>query len=183
MNKLFNVVIPVVGVTLIIAAMMGYTHVTASGGSQLTNTKVLEDKKYLADNQDKYADCHYTVELGDFSIANVTNKYFRQGVGKETLENLEREFEDKYKNECKPLLDEYRARYNLYIQHKKEAAEAELSQLDKWLGNEAEVVSEPSPIFSLYQEYDPKSLQHPTNPNAKMLYSQEDYEKYVAERI
>lgn len=183
MNKFFSVVIPVLGVALIIAAMMGYTHITASGGSQLTNATVLEDKNYLSENQDKYADCHYTVELGDFSIATVTNKYFNQGVNQATLETLEKQFKEKYENECRPLLDEYRARYTLYVQHKQEAAEAELSQLDKWLGSEAEVVSEPSPIFSLYPEYDPKSLQHPTNPDAKMLYTQQDYEKYVTDNL
>jgi hypothetical protein len=183
MDKFFSVVIPVLGIALIIAAMLGYTHITASGGSQLTNPTVLKDKKYLSANQNKYADCHYTIELGDFSIATVTNKYFNQGVGKEVLENLEKQFKEKYENECRPLLDEYRARYTLYLQHKQEAAEAELSQLDKWLGNEAEVLLEPSPIFSLYQEHDPKSLQHPTNPDAKMLYTQDDYDKYVGERI
>lgn len=183
MEKLFNILIPTVGVVAIIAVFMGYTHITASGDSQLTNTVVLEDKKYLSENQNKYADCHYTVELGDFSMATVTNKYFNQGVSKEKLEALETQFKDKYKQECQPLINEYRARYSQYGQHKKEAAEAELSQLDKWLGNEAEVVKEPSPIFSLYQEYDPKSLQHPTNPNAKMLYSQQDYESFVRQNL
>lgn len=179
MNKLFNILIPVVGVTLLIAAFMGYTHISASGGSQLTNKQVLEDKTYLSENQEKYGNCQYTVEVGDFSIATVTNKYYHKGVSKEKLESLETQFKEKYKSECQPVLDGYRAKYNQYQQHQKDAAEAELSQIDRWLGKKAEVISNRSPAMSLYQEYDPKSLQYPTNPNAKMLYSQEDYDKFV----
>lgn len=183
MNKLFNILIPVVGVTLLIAAFMGYTHVTATGGSQLTNKQVLEDRAYLSQNQEKYGDCQYTVEVGDFSIATVTNKYYNQGASKEKLESLEQQFKGKYKTECQPVIDGYRARYAEYQQHQMDAAEAELSQLDRWLGKKAEVISERSPAISLYQEYDPKSLQYPTNPNAKMLYSQEDYDKFVATNL
>lgn len=183
MHKLLGFLFPAVAVIVIVGAMFGYVHVTAKGSPQLTNAKVLEDKQYLTDNQDKYADCHYTVEIGDFSIATVTNKYFNQGVSTEKLESLETQFKDKYKRECEPLINEYRSRYSQYEQHKKEAAEAELSQLDKWLGKEAEVISEPSSIFGLYQEHNPKSLQHPTNPNAKMLYSQQDYETFVTQSL
>jgi hypothetical protein len=183
MNKLFNILIPVVGITLLIAVFMGYTHVTATGGSQLTNKQVLEDRSYLSQNQEKYGNCQYTVEIGDFSIATVTNKYYNQGVNKEKLELLENQFKDKYKAECQPVLDEYRARYTLYQQHQKDAAAAELSQLDRWLGKKAEVISERSPIMGLYQEYDPKSLQYPTNPNAKILYTQDDYDKYVSANL
>lgn len=162
---------------------MGYTHISARGTSQATNPTLLEDKTYLSENQDKYADCHMTVEVGDFSIATVTNKYFNRGVSQEKLESLEGQFKDQFKKDCEPLLKDYRSRYSQYEQHKKEAAETELSQLDKWLGREAEVISEPSPIFSLYQEYDPKSLQYPTNPKAKMLYTQEEYEAFVLQRL
>lgn len=183
MDKLLNILIPVVGVTLLIAAFMGYTHITATGGSQLTNKQVLEDRTYLSQNQEKYGNCQYTVEVGDFSIATVTNKYYNQGIGKEKLESLEQQFKEKYKSECQPGIDGYRAKYTQYQQHQKDAAESELSQLEKWLGKKAEVVSERSPTISLYQEYDPKSLQYPTNPNAKMLYSQEDYEIFVKENL
>lgn len=183
MSKLFNFLIPTLGVIVIVAAFMGYTQVTAKGSPQSTNPKILEDKKYLSENQEKYADCQYTVEIGDLSIATVTNKYFNQGVSKDKLEALGTQFKYKYKQECQPVLDEYRSRYSQYVQHKKEAAEAELSQLDKWLGKKPEVMTEPSPIFSLYQEYDPKSLQHPTNPNANMLYTLQDYEVFVEQNI
>lgn len=183
MNKLLNVLIPVVGVTLLIAAFMGYTHITASGGSQFNNEQVLEDKTYLSKNQEMYGNCQYTVEVGDFSIATITNKYFNQGVSKEKLESLEAQFKAKYKNECEPILDGYRARYEEYKKHQQEAADAELSQLDKWLGKKSEIISARSPAISLYQEYDPKSLQYPTNPDVKMLYSQDDYDKFVSENL
>lgn len=183
MEKLFNFLIPTIGIVAIIAVFMGYSHVTAKGSPQTTNPTILEDKKYLSSNQEKYADCHYTLEIGDFSIAIVTNKYFNQGISQEKLETLEAQFKDKYKQQCQPLLDEYRVRYSQYEKHKKDAAEAELSQFDKWLGKKAEVIKEPSPIFGLYQEYDPKSLQHPTNPDAKMLYTQQDYESFVKQNL
>ena len=183
MNKLFNILIPVVGVTLLIAAFMGYTHITSSGGSQLMNKQVLDDQTYLAENQEKYGDCQYTVEVGDFSIAKVTNKYYNQGVSKEKLESLEKQFKDKYIADCQPTLDGYRAKYSEYQLHQQQAAEAELSQLDKWLGKKPEIISSRSPAISLYQKYDPKSLQYPTNPNAKMLYGEEDYDKFVTANL
>lgn len=183
MKKLLNTLIPVVGIILLIAAFMGYTQITSSGDSQRTDKQLLADRSYFSENQEKYADCQYTVETGDFSIATVTNKYYNQGVSEEKLTSLETQFKDKYKTECQPLLEEYRERFTQFQQHQKDAAEAELSQLEKWLGKKAEVISEKSPVFSLYQEYDPKSLQYPTNPNAKMLYSHEDYDKFVSANL
>lgn len=183
MIKLFNILTPLVGITLLIAAFMGYAHITASGGSQLTNEQVLKDRTYLSQIQERYGDCQYTVEVGDFSIATVTNKYYNQGVSKEKLESLEKQFKDKYKTECQSTLDGYRAKYSEYQKHQQVAADAELTQLDKWLGKKSEIISARSPAISLYQEYDPKSLQYPTNPNAKMLYSQEDYDEFVTSNL
>lgn len=183
MDKVFSVVLPIVGVALIIGLFIGYSEVTAKGEPETTNKQLLDDRAYLQKNQDAYADCQYTVEVGDFSIATVTNRYYNQGVSKQKLESLESQFKDKYKQQCQPILDGYRARYTAYTQHQKDAAAAELSQLDKWMGKKPEVVSERSPIMGLYQEYDPKSLQYPTNPNAKMLYTQQDYEDFIMQKL
>lgn len=180
MNKVFSFVLPAIGVVLLIGLFMGYTEVTAKGEPQQMNKQLLDDQAYFQKNQDMYADCQYTVEVGDFSIATVTNCYYNQGVSKQKLDSLESQFKDKYKNQCQPLIDGYRARYKQYVERQKDAAAAELSQLDKWMGKKPEVASNRSPIMGLYQEYDPKSLQYPTNPNAKMLYTGQDYANFVS---
>lgn len=183
MSKILGYIFSVITGLVIIGALVGYFFISAKGSPQTTNPKVLEDKKYLSENQEKYADCHYTVEIGDFSIATVTNKYFNQGVSEEKLKLLETQFKSKYEQECELLLSEYRSRYSQYEINKRNAAKTELSQIEKWLGKKPETISEPSPISSLYQEYDPKSLQYPTNLSAKMLYSQQDYETFVIQNL
>lgn len=183
MEKLLGILIPVIGVALVLAALFGYTSITAVGGSQLTNRQLLDDTAYFLKNQEMYGDCHYTVEIGDFSIATVTNKYYNQGASVEKLESLSAQFKDKFKKQCSAVLKEYRDRFAQYQEHKKEAAAAELSQLDIWLGKQPEIIRERSPVVSFYERFDPKSLQHPTNPEAKMLYSIEDYDKFVSENL
>lgn len=183
MDKISKYIFYPIVIIAIIGVFIGYYSVTANGSSQLFNKKVIEDRAYLSDNQEKYADCQYTIEVGDFSFSAVANKYFNKGVSASLLESIETKFENIYKEECSSVIKGYRDRYSMYVEHKKEAAEAELSQLDKWFGKKAEIIGDPSPIFSLYQRYDPKSLQYPTNPGAKMLYTQADYEEFVIKNL
>lgn len=183
MNKIYSYIFPTLIGVLLLAGLMGYVHISSSGESQLNNHDVISDKVYLSENKDLYADCHYTVEVKDLSTTNVKVEYSIKGFDRAKLDLLEAKFKENYEPKCKILIDEYRIRYSQFEKHKRNAAEAELSQLDKWLGKEAKVISEPSPIFSLYQEYDPKSLQYPTNHNAKMLYQEKDYENFVEQNL
>ncbi len=185
MDKVFDYLFPAVGVSLLIVAIGGYYYLSATPSfANKAESTVSEDVSYLSSNEEKYADCYHTVKSNsDFSVATVTNRLYNQGVSKEKLELIESQFKVKYEKECTAVLKTYEDRYNLYVQHRKEAAEYRLSKLDKIMGKKAEVASRPSPIFSLYQEYEPKSLQYPTNTQAKMLYTASDYEIYVQQNL
>lgn len=183
MYKLLDYVYPALGVIVIIILFGGYYYLSSSSGPAETSPTILKDRKYLSSNQDRYADCHRTIKLGDPSIHTITNRLFNEGVSQQKLEALESEFTSKFREECEPLLSDYEARYDKYVKHRKEAAKAQLTILDQISGQEAEVISDPSPILHIYQRYEPESLQYPTNSRAKMLYTEDDYESYIQQNL
>jgi len=185
MEKILNYLIPAAIVVLFVGGAGAYYYLTSVPASGLNlDIKVLEDDNYLATNQAKYADCHYTIGINaDTSISTITNRFFNKGVSRQKLEVLESQFKDKYTQQCAPIIHDYEERYSQYQEHRKQAAESRLTKLDELLDVEAEVEHNPSSTFSLYEEYEPKSLQYPTNRNAKMLYTADDYAKYVEENL
>ena len=185
MNKVLDFIFPTLGIVLLLSVIGGYFYFTSLPASGTAiNVQILDDKKYLSDNQQMYADCYYTTKSNaDFNVATITNRLFNAGTSKEKLESLEASFKDKYVKQCEPVLTGYESRYDEYKEHKIDLAESRLTKLDKLLGKQSEVTKEPSDIFSLYEMHDPKTLQYPTYREAKLLYSSDEYEQYVEQNI
>lgn len=169
---------------LIVAAIGGYYYLSGNTFDQKTLLAVAADKKFLENNQQKYADCYYTVK-GNFELITptVVNRFYNQGAPKSELVSLEKTFLAKYEDQCKPVMSGYELRFTQYKSDQFALAKSRLTNLDKLMNKQPEVEKQPSPILPLYQQYDPKSLQYPTNSNVKMLYSADDFAKYLNENL
>ena len=182
-----NILDNVIGIgiaLLILAAIGGYYYLSADSYSQEAFLAVAADQKYLENNQQKYADCYYTVK-GNFELITPTviNRFYNQGAPKTELATLEKKFLSKYENQCKPVMSDYESKFNQYKSDQLALAKSRLTNLDKLTKKQPRVERQPSPILSIYEEYDPKSLQYPTNSNVSMLYDANDFTKYLNENI
>lgn len=169
---------------LILAAIGGYYYLSADSYSQDAFLAVAADKKYLQNNQQKYADCYYTVK-GNFELITptVVNRFYNQGAPKAELTALEKKFLAKYEAQCKPIMSGYESKFSEYKSDQLALAKSRLTNFDKLTNKTPVVESQPSPILSLYEEYDPKSLQYPTNSSVNMLYSSNDFANYLNENL
>lgn len=184
MNKILGYLIPILGGLLILTALVAYYYLTALPDFTQPLQKVSEDKIYLNSNDEKYADCYYTVKQNDdFSITTTTNRLYNSGVNNTTLEKLETKFRKMHTDQCDPIINDYESRFKQYKIDQLELAKTKLSKLDNLLGKQPTIEKEHSNIVYFYEMYEPKSLQWPTNSSAKMLYSTDDYQKYVEQNL
>ncbi len=182
MDKIFDYFIPGLIVLLVAGGAGAYYHFSATTFPTDLIEKQAADEEYLSANQKKYADCYYTtVSKADFTIEKITSELYFEGFDEDLVEKLETEFEAKYEEQCSPVMSEYSSRYQKYSWRKKDIAEAQLSQIDRWLGKEPEIQSNPSSVFAGYNQYSTKSLQYPTYRDAELLYTEDDYINFLAQ--
>lgn len=184
MDKILNFALPALGVSIILGVIGGYFYLTALPDVSQQTKVILDDQVYLKDNQQAYADCYYTTKSNsDFSIAQVTNKYFNSGVSKDRLVTLEAQFLEKYSEQCKPVITNYENRFIKYQENQKLLASARLTELDKLLKKKADIEKIPSDTVSFYQMYEPKSLQYPSYSVVKLLYTADDYVTFLNQNL
>jgi hypothetical protein len=113
----------------------------------------------------------------------VINRFYNQGAPKDELIELEKKFSEKYNSQCEPVMSDYETKFKEYKSDQIDLSQSRLTNLDKLMKKPAKMEKQPSPIFSLYEEYDPKSLQYPTNSNVSMLYDADDFANYLNDNL
>lgn len=180
MDKVFKYVIPTLGVALILAVIGGYEYMSAIPAAEKENQKVLADQEYLNDNQQKYADCYYTTKSNpEFITPTVINRFYNQGAPKDMLIALEPQFLAKYTEQCAPVLSSYESRFKQYDKDEATLAQAKLTEFDKLMKKTPVIEKQQSEVISLFEKYDPKTLQYPTYDKGKMLYTADEFADYL----
>jgi hypothetical protein len=184
MNKVFDYIIPAVGVVLLLGLIGGYVYMTAIPAADKENQQVLSDQMYLNDNQQKYADCQYTTKSNsEFITPTVINHFYNQGAPKGKLSSLEAQFLAKYTGQCTPIISNYENRFKQYQKDEINLAQAKLTEFDKLTKKSPIVEKQQSDTISLYEKYDPKSLQYPTYDKTKMLYTADEFAAYLNQNL
>lgn len=184
MDKIFEYVIPTFGVAIILAGIGGYVYMTAIPAADNENKILLADQEYLNDNQQKYADCYYTTKSNpEFITSGVVNQFYNQGAPKAKLTVLEPQFLAKYTDQCAPVINNYEARFKQYNKDELSLAKARLTEFEKLTKKNPVVEKQQSDVISIYEKYDPKTLQYPTYDKGKMLYTADDFATYLNENL
>jgi len=184
MDKVFKYVIPTLGGALILAVIGGYVYATAIPAADNENKTVLADQEYLNENQQKYADCYYTTKSNpEFITSTVINQFYNQGAPKAGLSSLETKFLAKYTEQCAPTIADYESRFKQYKLDQTALAKAKQTELDKLMKKSPVVEKQRSDVISLYEKYDPKTLQYPTYDKGKMLYTADEFANYLNENL
>lgn len=145
---------------------------------------VLADEQYLKDNQQKYADCYYTTKSNpEFLTSGIVNQFYNQGAPKAKLTVLEPQFLAKYTEQCAPIMSSYEARFNQYDKDQVSLAKARLTEFEKLIKKDPVVEKQQSDVISIYEKYDPRTLQYPTYDKGKMLYTADDFAAYLNENL
>lgn len=180
MDKIFDYVIPVFGVALVLSVIGGYIYITAIPAADKENQIVLSDQEYLNNNQQKYADCYYTTKLNpEFITSTVVNHFYNQGAPKDKLNTLEPQFLAIYTQRCEPIISGYESRFKQYDKDQVSLARAKLTEFDKLIKKTPVVEKQQSDIISLYEKFNPKTLQYPTYDKGKMLYTADEFANYL----
>jgi hypothetical protein len=184
MDKVFDYVIPALGISLILAVIGGYVYLTAVPDPNKENLIVLADQKYLDDNQQKYADCYYTTKSNpEFITSTVVNQFYNQGAPKARLIALEPQFLAKYTEQCTPIMSGYESRFKLYDNDQINLAKARQTEFEKIMKKTPVVEKQQSDVISLYEKYDPKTLQYPTYDKGRMLYTADEFADYLNKNL
>ena len=153
---------------------------TAIPATDKENQVVLSDQEYLNDNQQKYADCYYTTKSNpEFITSGVVNQFYNQGAPKAKLITLEPQFLAKYIDQCAPIISSYENRFKQYDTDEAILAKAKQTELDKLMKKAPVVEKQQSDVISLYEKYNPKTLQYPTYDKGKMLYTADEFADYL----